>query len=104
VLGADNQKVGDVTDLLFDKDGKVDAYIVSVGGFLGVGSKEVALAPSAFQVVPGDNKSSDKLKISMTKDQLQQAANFEPYNSTRTTTGAGAGMNSRNTDSPASAK
>jgi sporulation protein YlmC with PRC-barrel domain len=112
VLGSDNQKVGDVSDILFDKDGKVDAYIVSVGGFLGVGSKEVALAPSAFQIIPGDNKSSDKLKISMNKDQLQQAANFEPYNSSRTTTGAASGsgsgsgsaMNPRNTDSAPAAR
>lgn len=88
VLGPDNQKVGDVTDILFSKDGKIDAYIVSVGGFLGVGTKNVALAPSAFQVVPGDDKSSDKLKISMTKDQLKEAANFESNSSTRTTTGS----------------
>ena len=42
VLGADNQKIGDVSDILFDKSGKVDAIIVSVGGFLGLGSKHVA--------------------------------------------------------------
>src|SRR5450759_679279 len=46
VLGADNQKIGDVSDILFDKSGKVDAIIVSVGGFLGLGSKHVAIAPS----------------------------------------------------------
>jgi hypothetical protein len=94
VLGPDNQKVGDVSDILFTKDGKIDAYIVSVGGFLGVGSKDVALAPSQFQVVPGDSKSSDKLKISLTKDQLKQAANFETYDSSRTTTGLGSGSGS----------
>jgi sporulation protein YlmC with PRC-barrel domain len=93
VVGADNQKVGDVSDILFDKNGKIDAYVVSVGGFLGMGSKEVALAPDAFQVIPGDpnsaTDSSPKLKISMTKDQLKEAANFEPYKPPRATTGAG---------------
>ena len=81
VLGSDNQKIGDVTDILFDKDGKIEAYVIGVGGFLGIGAKDVALAPSAFQVVPGDKSKneSDKLKISMTKDELKQAANFEPY-------------------------
>ena len=63
VLGADNQKIGDVSDILFDKSGKVDAIIVSVGGFLGLGSKHVAIAPSAFEVVKGQNDTSDKLKI-----------------------------------------
>jgi sporulation protein YlmC with PRC-barrel domain len=90
VLGADNQKIGDVSDILFDKSGKVDAIIVSVGGFLGLGSKHVAIAPSAFEVVKGQNDTSDKLKISATKDQLEQAQNFEPYQPARTTTGLGA--------------
>src|SRR5450756_534050 len=90
VLGADNQKIGDVSDILFDKSGKVDAIIVSVGGFLGLGSKHVAIAPSAFDVVKGQNDTSDKLKISATKDQLEQAQNYEPYQPARTTTGMGA--------------
>jgi len=95
VLGPDNQKVGDVSDMLFDKDGKIEAYVISVGGFLGMGSKEVALAPSAFQIIPGDSSSatnsSPKLKISMNKDQLKEAANFEPYKPPRATTGSSPG-------------
>ena len=92
VIGADNEKIGDMSDILFDKAGKIEAFIVSVGGFLGMGAKDVALAPAAFQVVTGDESKneSDKLKLaSMTKDQLKQAANFEPYNPPRTTTGMG---------------
>src|SRR5262245_53708203 len=92
VLGSDNQKIGDVSDILFDKTGKIEAYVVSVGGFLGIGSKDGALAPTAFQVVPPDPKSvtdkSPKLKTSMTKDQLKEAANFEPYKEPRATTGS----------------
>src|SRR5262249_46590453 len=82
-LGRRNAKVRHVHDILFTKDAtKIDAYVVSVGGFLGMGSKEVALAPTAFQIVPGDPNSvrpAPKLKISMTKDELQKAPNFEPY-------------------------
>ena len=78
VIGADDKKIGDVSDILFDKDGKIEAYVVGVGGFLGIGSKDVALAPTAFQVVPGDKSKneSDKLRLSMTRDQLKEAANF----------------------------
>jgi len=66
---------------------------VGVGGFLGIGSKDVALAPAAFQVVPGDKSKneSDKLRLSMTKDQLKEAANFEPYKEPRQTTGMSPG-------------
>ena len=32
VMGSDNQKIGDVSDILFDKSGKVEAFVISVGG------------------------------------------------------------------------
>ena len=105
VIGTDDKKIGDVSDILFDKDGKIEAYVVGVGGFLGIGSKDVALAPAAFQVVPGDKSKneSDKLRLSMTKDQLKEAANFEPYKEPRATTGMGAATTTtRPLGSPAS--
>jgi sporulation protein YlmC with PRC-barrel domain len=94
VVGPDNKSVGTITDILFDKSGTIKAYIVSVGGFLGVGSKDVALGPQAFEVMPGDKSKgeSDKLKVAMNADDLKQAAGFEPYNPPRpvsTTSGAG---------------
>ncbi len=96
VVGVDNQKIGDVTDILFDKNGKIEAYIVSVGGFLGIGSKDVALAPSSFRVMAAEPNASgyERLQLSMSKEQLQQTANFEPYYPPvqRQTTGAGSGQ------------
>ena len=86
VVGADDTKIGDVSDVLFDKDGKVLAYVVSIGGFLGIGSKDVALAPSAFELMKGSQGASDKLKISMSQEQLKQMASFEPYQPPRPTT------------------
>jgi hypothetical protein len=89
VLGPDNAHIGDVSDLLFDKNGRVAGVIVGVGGFLGIGEKYVALDLSAFQVVPADvnsttaSKSDDpsniKMRVSLTKDQLQQAPDFQYY-------------------------
>jgi hypothetical protein len=94
VIGSDDKKIGDVSDILFSKDGKVEAYILSVGGFLGVGAKEVALAPSDIQLTQDKDGDNWKIKVSMTKDQLAQAPNFEHYKSQRQTTGAGSGMGS----------
>jgi hypothetical protein len=95
VLGPDNAHIGDVTDLLFDKNGKVDGVIVGVGGFLGIGEKNVAIELGAFQVVPPDVNSSTasrsddpsniKLRVSWTKDQLKQAPDFQYYKATVTT-------------------
>ena len=83
VIGADDKKIGDVSDLLFDKENKILAYIVGVGGFLGIGSKDVAVAPASFQPVPGKDATDMKLRLSMTKDELKAAPAFEPYHAPR---------------------
>jgi len=88
VVGTDDKKIGDVSDVLFDQQGKVEAYVVGVGGFLGIGAKDVALAPSAFQPVK-DNNNNERLKLSMTKEELEKAPAFERKQEPRaTTTGA----------------
>ncbi len=87
VVGADDKKIGDVSDVLFDQQGKVEAYVIGVGGFLGIGAKDVALAPSAFQPVK-DNNNNERLKLSMTKEELEKAPAFERKQEPRATTGA----------------
>jgi len=86
VIGANDEKIGDIDDILFAKDGKVLAFVVGVGGFLGIGAKDVAIAPTSFQVVPGKDASDYKLRLSMTKDELKAAAAFEAYAPPRPTT------------------
>ena len=84
VIGTDDAKIGDVSDLLFDKDHKIVAFIVGVGGFLGIGAKDVAVDPASFQEVPNSNNpNSMKLRLSMTKDELKAAPAFEPYSPPR---------------------
>ena len=43
VKNASNESVGDINDLRIDSSGKIAAVIVGVGGFLGLGEKDVAL-------------------------------------------------------------
>src|SRR5215813_3850254 len=120
VLGPDNAHIGNVNDMLFDKQGKILGLIVGVGGFLGIGEKNVAIDMSAFQPVPASTGSSSssgmatrsddhtmvKLKVSWTKDQLKNAPDFQYYKPpARTTSGAGGspttGMAPRPTTPPA---
>ena len=86
VLGNNNEKIGDISDILVSKDGKVEAYLLSIGGFLGVGAKEVALNPSAVQLTQENN--TWKAKVSMSKDQLAQAPDFKRHEDRSTTTGS----------------
>src|SRR5215210_6681578 len=40
VYGSDNQKIGDIDEVLVDRQGKIHAVVVGVGGFLGIGAKD----------------------------------------------------------------
>ena len=87
VLGPDDAHIGDVNDLLFDKNGKILGMVVGVGGFLGIGEKSVAIDMGAFQAVPAStgttggssDPTSVKLKVTWTKEQLQNAPDFQYY-------------------------
>ncbi|MEA2902842.1 MAG: hypothetical protein QOI12_229 [Alphaproteobacteria bacterium] len=85
VIGANNEKIGDVNDILFEKDGKVVAYVIGVGGFLGIGAKDVALSPTSFQVKPANDRENLKLVLAMTKDELKNAPEFKPLREPATT-------------------
>jgi sporulation protein YlmC with PRC-barrel domain len=49
-------KIGTVTDLIMDNTGTVTTAVVSVGGFLGVGAKDVAVPFNALKVTSRDGK------------------------------------------------
>ena len=87
VIGSDDQKIGDITDIVFDKSGKVKAFVVGVGGVLGLGAKSVAIEMTQFKEMPATETSKEQMKLSMTKDQLTQAAEFKPLPAPATTTG-----------------
>jgi hypothetical protein len=78
VYDADGAKVGDVSDVLFNSKGDIVAYVVGLGGFLGIGSKDVALPPNAFEITTPAQAREPKLKLFVNKDQLKQAAEFRP--------------------------
>jgi len=79
VIGTDDKKIGEVSDVLFDNEHKAVAFIIGVGGFLGIGQKDVAIAPSSFQTVAGKDATDLKLRLAMTKDELKAAPTFERY-------------------------
>ncbi|MBS0533609.1 MAG: PRC-barrel domain-containing protein [Proteobacteria bacterium] len=93
VYGPDNASIGEINDLIVGTDGKISAVVVGVGGFLGVGQKDVALPFENISVTrKADSASIDKIKVSYTKDQLKSAPKFAYYEpaSKSTTTGSGA--------------
>jgi hypothetical protein len=77
--------------------------LAGVGGFLGIGAKDVAIPFKQFQVVPGTEGKPDVLTLSMTKDQLADAQDFKPYEPPRpaVTPGPAAGGGMRSPMAPA---
>lgn len=76
VYGAGDVDVGEIGDVVLTPDGKIDAYIVDVGGFLGAGEKEVALGSDnlAFMTDKDGNK---YLYTTFSKEQLDAAAAYD---------------------------
>ncbi len=96
VYGPDNASIGEISDVLIAGDGKIHAVVVGVGGFLGVGEKDVALPFNTLNITrKPDSSAIDKIKVSYSKDQLKNAPKFAFYepSSTQTTTGAASGNN-----------
>jgi hypothetical protein len=75
VKNAANETIGDINDVLLAGDGKVSAVIVGVGGFLGMGEKDVALP---FDQLMFAKDASDDLLVSTsaTKESLQTAPEY----------------------------
>jgi len=74
VYDPQENKIGEIKDMLLDREGKVQAVIVSVGGFLGIGEKDVAVAFDSVYPAQRDNKWW--LTMNATKDSLKTAPGF----------------------------
>lgn len=73
VYGSDREKIGSVTNMLISKrEGKVTDVIVSVGGFLGIGTELHSLPWSKLSY---DTELGGYL-VTVTADQLKQAPSF----------------------------
>ena len=75
VHGPDQQKIGTISNILTDISGRVTGFVIEVGGFLGIGTKEVAISFEAVIPVREDNR--DVFLIEMTKAQLAAAPTFK---------------------------
>lgn len=71
VYGTEDDKVGDINDLLLDQGGNVEAVIIGVGGFIGLGEKDVAVTLESLDVQVTDG--TLKITIDATEQQLEEA-------------------------------
>lgn len=70
-----DEEVGAVSDLIIDQDGQVVAIVVGVGGFLGMGEKNVAI--SWDQVTKSGTGDKHELRINQTREGLKSAPEYK---------------------------
>ncbi|MFB9981657.1 PRC-barrel domain-containing protein [Mesorhizobium kowhaii] len=76
VYGANDAKVGEIGDVVLASDSKTDAVIVDVGGFLGIGEKEVAVGMDNLKFMT-DKDGKKYLYTTFTKEQLEAQTAYD---------------------------
>jgi sporulation protein YlmC with PRC-barrel domain len=77
IYNSDNKDIGTIKDIALNPNGRAAAYIVSVGGFLGMGDHYVAVNPSAVKVTYNDSDAKWHANMNATADQLKSAPEFK---------------------------
>jgi sporulation protein YlmC with PRC-barrel domain len=75
VYDPNQQKIGEIMDVLVNPSGQIEAAMVGVGGFLGAGEKDVAVSFNAIKATKKNDKTY--LTLDTTKDALKNAPGFK---------------------------
>lgn len=75
VESAQDEKVGDIGEVVLGKEGEVQGVVVDVGGFLGIGSHPVLLDWSEVNLASQDGQ--DRAVINLSKEKLEQLPAYE---------------------------
>jgi len=79
VQDADSKEMGRIIDVVVDPAGRVRAAIIDFGGFLGVGSRKIAVDWSALNF-GGAVKHQGDLRLALTQEQLKAAPEYKESN------------------------
>jgi sporulation protein YlmC with PRC-barrel domain len=80
VTGAETEwdDIGEINDILLDENGDVKAVILGVGGFLGMGERDVSVSMDSIKVLKAEGDSDDRfLVVTTSKEMLEQAPEFD---------------------------
>jgi hypothetical protein len=76
VRSAANEDMGRIVDVLVDRTGQVRAAIIDFGGFLGVGSRKIAVDWNALNF-PAPGKPDEYITLELTRDQVKAAPEYQ---------------------------
>ena len=75
VQSPEDKKVGDIGEVVLDKEGQVEGVVVDVGGFLGIATHPVLLDWKDMTLASQDGK--DRAVVNLTKEKLEQMPAYE---------------------------
>lgn len=75
VYSQDNQSIGDINDIILSQEGQPSQVIVGVGGFLGIGEKDVVLDMSKLQIAATED-GNVKIVAQTSQEELQNMPAF----------------------------
>jgi hypothetical protein len=78
VRGTGDENIGSISDLLIDKEGKVKAAVIGVGGFLGIGQKNVAVSFDSLKLQRTAD-GAEEARLMLGKAELEKAPDFKAY-------------------------
>ncbi|MFS8171649.1 PRC-barrel domain-containing protein [Vreelandella titanicae] len=73
----DDEDIGTITDLVISEDGQINAVVVGVGGFLGMGEKNVAIEWDSLELTKNEDDDDYVITVNASEDALEAA---EEYN------------------------
>jgi len=76
VYGADNEDMGEVSELLLNEDGSLDRAVLDIGGFLGLGEHSIAVTFEELQIVRGEG-GDVRVYIDATQEELEAQPEYE---------------------------
>jgi PRC-barrel domain. len=101
ITTAQDENIGEINDLIIEQDGRVAAAVVGVGGFLGIGEKNVALPMDKITVTQNTEGDSVTLTTVETAETLKAAPEYQTLEDQADATGStmGTGTDSTTTSS-----
>jgi sporulation protein YlmC with PRC-barrel domain len=71
-----NEEIGEIDDLIIDEGKNIRGVIISIGGFLGIGERRVAIQPGSL-IITREGTDDLKAVVNTTKEELQNAQEFK---------------------------
>jgi sporulation protein YlmC with PRC-barrel domain len=86
VYNDQNEKLGDISEILMDKSGKVEGVVIGVGGFLGMGKHDIKVDMSKLKFVDEPVRTTSTTGSSTTSPPATRTSDNRPATGTTTTT------------------